>query len=118
VSRALLSASGDDRLGGDQSAQADVARTALKIAFGVRSVDAIRPVDGGITTALTLKVQVDGRSYLLRVEGEPSPLRNPYQYESMRIAAESGIAPKIIHLDEAARVVVMDFIEPRPLRDY
>jgi Phosphotransferase enzyme family len=36
----------------------------------------------------------------------------------MRIAAEAGIAPKIIYLDEAARVVVMDFIEPRPLQDY
>jgi aminoglycoside phosphotransferase (APT) family kinase protein len=36
----------------------------------------------------------------------------------MRIAAEAGIAPKILHLDETARVVVMDFIEPRPLQDY
>lgn len=65
-----------------------------------------------------LKVRVGDRNYLLRVEGAPSPLRNPHQYESMRIAAEAGIAPGIHHLDEAARVVVMDFIEPRPLRDY
>ena len=36
----------------------------------------------------------------------------------MRIAADAGIAPRIHHLDETARVVVMDFIEPRPLRDY
>lgn len=54
----------------------------------------------------------------MRVEGEPSPLRNPYQYESMRIAANAGIAPPIRYLDEARRVAVMDYIEPRPLRTY
>jgi aminoglycoside phosphotransferase (APT) family kinase protein len=101
-----------------ESAQGDVARAALKAAFGARPIEAISPVAGGITTALTLKVQIGGRGYLLRAEGEPSPLRNPHQYESMRIAAETGIAPKILHLDEAARVVVMDFVEPHPLQDY
>jgi aminoglycoside phosphotransferase (APT) family kinase protein len=100
------------------SAQSEVAREALKSAFGTRPIQSVELVVGGITTALVLKVQVGKRSYLLRVEGEPSPLRNPHQYESMRIAAEAGVAPKIQHLDEAARVVVMDFIEPRPLRDF
>jgi aminoglycoside phosphotransferase (APT) family kinase protein len=100
------------------SAQSEVAREALKSAFGARPIQSAERVGGGITTALVLKVQVDNRNYLLRVEGEPSPLRNPHQYDSMRIAAEAGIAPKIHHLDQAARVVVMDFIEPRPLRNY
>src|SRR2546423_606240 len=72
----------------------------------------------GATSALKLRVDVGGRSYLLRVEGKPSPLRNPYQYQSMRIAAGAGIAPKIRYLDELARVVVMDFIEGRSLQDY
>jgi len=108
----------ESSLKGVEGAQADVARAALKAAFGARPIDGISPVAGGNTTALVLKVQVGGRSYLLRVEGEPSPLRNPHQYESMRIAAETGIAPKILHLDEAARVVVMDFVEPRPLLGY
>jgi hypothetical protein len=52
----------------------------------------------------------------MRIEGEPSPLRNPHQYLSMRIAAEAGIAPKIHYIDEAARVAVIDFIEPQLLR--
>ena len=118
MSQASLSVTEDDPLRGIHSAQGDVARAALKIAFGVRPLEAISSVGGGITTALTLKVRAGGRSYLLRVEGEPSPLRNPYQYESMRIAAETSIAPKILHLDEAARVMVMDFIESRPLQSY
>ncbi len=100
------------------SAQGDVARAALKIVFGARPIEAINSIVGGITTALTLRVQVGGRGYLLRAEGEPSPLRNPHQYKSMRIAAEAGIAPRIHYLDEAAGVVVMDFIEQRPLYDY
>jgi aminoglycoside phosphotransferase (APT) family kinase protein len=105
-------------LEGLPSAQADAAREALKSFFGVRPIEAINSLIGGITTALILKVEVGSRSYLLRVEGEPSPLRNPHQYESMRIAAEAGIAPRIHHLDEAAGIVVMDFVEQRPLRDY
>src|ERR1700743_1734764 len=103
---------------GIPSARSEAAREALKHAFGTRPVQAVELVGGGITTALVLKIQVSDRSYLLRVEGEPSPLRNPHQYEAMRIAAEAGIAPKIHHLDAASRVVIMDFIEPRPLRDF
>jgi thiamine kinase-like enzyme len=36
----------------------------------------------------------------------------------MRIAAKAGVAPKIHHINESARVVVMDFIEARPLNEY
>jgi aminoglycoside phosphotransferase (APT) family kinase protein len=100
------------------SARREVARAALKGVFGSSPIEAVSAVVGGITTTTTLRVQVGGRGYLLRVEGEASPLRNPHQYESMRIAADAGIAPKIHHMDEAAGVVVMDFIEQRPLRDY
>jgi aminoglycoside phosphotransferase (APT) family kinase protein len=118
MNNSSLPANKDDILKSIPGAQGDVARAALEAAFGARAIGAISSVGGGITTALTFKIRVDDRSYLLRVEGEPSPLRNPYQYQSMRIAAEAGIAPRILHLDEAARVVVMDFIEPRPLHDY
>jgi aminoglycoside phosphotransferase (APT) family kinase protein len=118
MNKSSLPANEDDPLRRIPGAQGDVARAALAAAFGARTIGAISSVGGGITTALTFKIQVGDQSYLLRVEGEPSPLRNPYQYQSMRIAAEAGIAPRILHLDEAARVVVMDFIEPRPLQDY
>lgn len=63
-------------------------------------------------------MEVGDRRYLLRVEGEPSPLRNPHQYVSMRIAAEAGIAPRIHHIDEAGRIATMDFIGQQPLQAY
>src|SRR5450755_3187420 len=101
-----------DRLSGEQR---DHARAALVGAFGHAAIDGIAPVAGGASSASTFRVDSGGRSFLLRVEGEPSPLRNPQQYVSMRFAAEAGIAPKIRYLDETARVAVIDFIPQQPL---
>jgi hypothetical protein len=86
--------------------------------LGRAPIDAIPPITGGASTASTFRVDAGGRCYLLRLEGEPSPLRNPHQYVSMRIAAEAGIAPKIRYVDEAARVAVIDFIAQQPLKIY
>jgi len=72
-------------------------------AFGSASIAAITPVTGGASGASTFRVQVGGRGFLLRLEGPPSPLRNPHHYVSMRIAAEAGIAPKIHYIDEKTR---------------
>src|SRR6266568_2521966 len=104
-----------DRLSAEQR---DNARAALVAAFGRAPIDAITPVTGGASTASTFRVDSGGRSFLLRLEGEPSPLRNPHQYVSMRIAAEAGIAPEIRYLDELARVAVIDFIAQQPLKTY
>jgi aminoglycoside phosphotransferase (APT) family kinase protein len=98
--------------------QREVARTALSAAFGAAPIGALTPMTGGITSASVCRVEVGGRRLVLRIEGEPSPLRNPHQYLSMRIAAEAGIAPKIHYVDEVARVAVIDFIEPQPLKTY
>ena len=98
--------------------QRDNVRSALVAAFGSDSIDAVAPVTGGITTASTFRLEARGRRYLLRMEGEPSPLRNPHQYASMRIATEAGIAPAIHYLDEVARIVVIDFVEKQSLKTY
>src|SRR5882724_350743 len=98
--------------------QRDNARSALVGAFGRATIDAITPITGGASTASTFRVDTGGRRYLLRVEGQPSPLRNPHQYVSMRIAAEAGIAPKIRYVDEAARTAVIDFIAQQPLKTF
>jgi hypothetical protein len=96
----------------------DAARSALVAAFGNASIGAIAAVTGGASGAMIFRVAIGDRRYLLRIEGPASPLRNPYQYGSMRIAAEAGIAPAIHAIDEAARIVVMDFIEEQPLESY
>jgi thiamine kinase-like enzyme len=96
----------------------EVVRSALVAAFGSTPISTITPIAGGASTASTFRVDAAERRYLLRVEGQPSPLRNPYQYISMRIAAEAGIAPKIHYIDEAALVAVIDFIEQQSLKTY
>jgi thiamine kinase-like enzyme len=96
----------------------DAARAALATAFGAASIGTIAPVAGGASGALIYRTEVRGRPYLLRIEGPASPLRNPHQYLSMRIAAEAGIAPAIHAIDETARIVVMDFVDEQPLESY
>ena len=98
--------------------QRENVRSALAAAFGSGAIDAITPITGGASTASIFRLDAGDRRYLLRVEGQPSPLRNPHQYVSMRIAAEAGIAPDIHYIDEAARVAVIDFIERQPLKTY
>jgi len=99
-------------------AHRDKARAALVTTFGAAPIGEVVMLTGGVTTASVCRVEVDGRNYTLRIEGEPSPLRNPFQYQSMRLAAEAAIAPKIHHVDEVARVAVIDYIKPLPLQRY
>lgn len=96
----------------------EIVSSALVAAFGSATINSIKSVAGGASGASAFRVEVRDRAYLLRVEGQPSPLRNPHQYISMRIAAEAGIAPRIHYVDEAARVAVTDFIEQRSLQAY
>ena len=93
-------------------------RGAIVAAFGSAPIGAVTALQGGATGAAPLCVEVGGRRYLVRAEGEASPLRNPHQYVSLRIAAEAGIAPRVHHVDEQARVAVTDFIEQQPLHTW
>jgi aminoglycoside phosphotransferase (APT) family kinase protein len=96
----------------------DVARAALTAAFdGSGGLD-LRLVPGGASGALVYRVDVSGQPYLLRLEGPRHPLRNPHQYTCMRTAADAGVAPRIVYLDDTAGAVVMDFVRQRPLSEY
>jgi aminoglycoside phosphotransferase (APT) family kinase protein len=107
-----------DRFRALPNEEREAAASALSAAFGRAPIGAITSVAGGASSASVFAVEVGGRRYLLRVEGQPSPLRNPHQYISMRIAAEAGIAPEIRYVDAVARVAVIDFIEQQPLKRY
>ncbi|WP_342711795.1 phosphotransferase [Bradyrhizobium sp. B124] len=101
-----------------QSEQRDAAHAALREVIGRAAIDAVTPISGGATSARLFRIDAGGKNYLLRIEGGLSPLRNPYQYVSLRIAAEAGIAPRLYYVDEASRVAVMDFIQRQPLGSY
>ncbi len=100
------------------ASQMERVREVLAEVFGSTPMGAVTPVAGGATSASLFRAEVGGRPYLVRFEGEPSPLRNPYQYESLRIAAEAGIAPKLFYADATRGIAVMDFVQGQKLRDY
>ncbi|NLS71007.1 hypothetical protein E3H11_19175 [Bradyrhizobium brasilense] len=99
-------------------AQRDAAHAALRQVIGTAAIEAVTSVSGGATSAQLFRIDAGGENYLLRIEGMPSPLRNPFQYVSLRIAAEAGIAPRLHYVDEASRVAVMDFVQRQPLGRY
>ncbi|MBX9647760.1 MAG: phosphotransferase [Xanthobacteraceae bacterium] len=107
-----------DRFDALPAAHRDIAREALTAACGMAPIDAIVAMTGGMTTASVFRVEAGPRKYLLRIEGEPSPLRNPHQYKSMAIAAAARIAPEVHYVDEVARVAVMDFVEQVPVKAF
>jgi len=98
--------------------QRHTAHQAINSVLGTAAVVTIRPMTGGVSGAFVFLVEASGRRFVLRIEGPASPLRNPHQYLSMRIAAEEGIAPRLHYLDVDDRGVMMDFIEDRPLEAY
>ncbi len=98
--------------------QHEAAQTALRHVVGTVPVDAVTPLGGGFTSAAVFRIEAGGRRYVLRIEGTPSPLRNPHQYQSMRIASEAGIAPQLHYADEDSRVAVIDYIEAQPLGSF
>jgi aminoglycoside phosphotransferase (APT) family kinase protein len=107
-----------DRLDELPATNRETVRSALNAAFGSARINAITPITGGASGAFPFRIEIADRRYVVRVEGPASPLRNPHQYVSMQIAAKAGIAPRIYYLDEAARVVVTDFIEEQPLSTF
>lgn len=91
---------------------------AVSAVVGSVPAHAITPILGGVSGALVYRIEAGGRRYVLRTEGAATRRHNPQQYQAMRLAAEQGIGPPIHYVDEAAGVVVMDFIEDHRLESY
>ena len=63
-------------------------------------------------SALSYRIEVAGRPYLLRLESfRRDEVRDPHRcYVCMQAAVEAGIAPAVHHADAAAGVVITDFV--------
>ena len=92
--------------------------TAIEQGFGRDTVSSVRAVGGGASGALTYRVEASDGTFLLRAETLVGPMRNPHQYECMRIAADAGIAPPIRYVDAEAGVAVITWIDQRPLEAF
>lgn len=91
--------------------------SAIKALFGQVTPE-ITPVLGG-GSADVRKLTGAGSNLLLRVERRQDAMADPRRtYACMRLAAEAGLAPKVLWADEEAGVAVTEFIEARPLTEY
>jgi len=96
----------------------DIVRSAFTTAFGSTPTRPLRPLAGGASGALIYRFDAAGQAYLLRLETRRDALRNPHQHACMQAAADAGVAPPLHHVDEAAGITIMDFVESRPLSEY
>ncbi len=88
----------------------------LREAFGVPTFEEIREIDKGHTLALVYRIVVKGTPYLLRIISDRqmrmiSPTR---QFTCMQIAAEGGIAPRVLYTSVEDGISITDFVSEVP----
>ena len=99
-------------------AQRDAARASVAAVLGPHAAPSIQTVVGGVSGALTYRLDWNQSAYLMRLETRRSPMRNPHQYACMKIASDAGIAPPLRYVDDSTGVAILDFVTQRPLGDY
>jgi aminoglycoside phosphotransferase (APT) family kinase protein len=96
---------------------AEPVRTALLETFGVEAPDSVTPVTGGMSGAPVLRLQVGGKSYLLRLDPPVDGFGDPRHWHGcMKIAAEAGVAPRVHYAKHGVSIV--DFVEQDPQTSY
>ena len=86
---------------------------ALHAAFGTTTYDDVSVLGGG-HRAFACRIVVRGRPYVLRV-GASTFIDPAVEIASTRVAADAGLAPRLLYADPTDRVIVTDFIERVPL---
>ncbi len=74
----------------------------------------ITPIAAGLSGAGVYRVESDGRAFVLKVAG-PAEDGGDWRgaLEIQRLAADAGLAPVIVHVDEARRAVLTVFVADR-----
>ena len=90
---------------------------ATSTAFGAAEIESAERITNGASGAGIFKIMVNRVQYLLRIEGPPDGLRDPArQYTCMRIAAEAGVAPRVIYANADHGVAITGYIQSKPVQ--
>lgn len=90
---------------------------ALHTAFGVNEYEDIRPLTGGLSSALAFRIVVRETPYLLKIL-RTEIISNPaHEFACMKTAAQAGIAPKVWYANIEDRILITDFVESKPFPD-
>lgn len=93
--------------------QATLAEVAAR--FG-GAQDSLAPVPGGVSGAVVLRFTTPDGERLVRLSDPAADrMRNPDQYACLQAAASAGIAPALHACEPGQGILVMDFIQARPL---
>ena len=85
----------------------------LREAFGVTEFEDISRITRGQTSSLVFRIVAGGLPYLLKIiTRAEDPTRH---YTSMRAAAESGLAPRVLYTNIEDHISITDFVAAEPL---
>jgi aminoglycoside phosphotransferase (APT) family kinase protein len=74
----------------------------------------ITRIAAGMSGAGVHRVEHAGRAYVLKVAAEGEPLeRFRSKLRVLELAAQAGLAPRVVHADEARRAVSSEFVQDR-----
>jgi aminoglycoside phosphotransferase (APT) family kinase protein len=74
----------------------------------------IARVSAGLSGASVYRVDAGGQTYVLKVSAADEPLDHWRRaLEIRRLAADAGVAPRVVHADEARRAVLSAFVADR-----
>ncbi|MCX7747110.1 MAG: phosphotransferase [Clostridia bacterium] len=89
-------------------------KNAMQTAFGVNSYDDIKAITTGLSNALTFRIVVKSKPYLMKI-ARTDELSSPANYYAcMKAGSEAGIAPRVWYLSAQDKISITDFIEPKP----
>ncbi|HEY5412479.1 MAG TPA: phosphotransferase [Caulobacteraceae bacterium] len=93
--------------------------SALRTVFGRPRYDTIAAVAGGLSGSGVWRLGVGVGSYLLKLEAPADGFHDPArQYACLKLAAEAGVAPELLHADAEAGLSISCWVEARPLADH
>ncbi len=93
---------------------------ALIEAFGATTIDNIRQIDRGRSSALVLRIEVAGGAYLMKIATRRYAMMDPSrQFVCMNASSDAGIAPKVRYFSIEDGISISDFITdvPQPAID-
>ena len=92
-----------------------VLEAAVTAAFGARQVQSADRLTSGASAAALWRLKVDETDYVLRLDAPRNAVQDPSRHVAcLRLAAEAGLAPPLLHADPVTGVTVSAFIAAEP----
>ena len=90
----------------------------LREAFGAADFTDICKITGGLSSDLVFRIIVRGSPYLLRVMTHIDERNDPVRhFTCVQIAAEGGLAPRVLHANTKDGILITDFVEAAPFSE-